>query len=139
MWRKLTKCIENTLSKLFAAQRRPNAAPVLSEDTIAQHDHTHGNQLTLHQFWNGTWDNQSLERAAGGDIPKYSLETFRESEVNRCSHCETPLGSSLGANVYVPIDLTMSLQEAYGCAKCANLACGVCAVERDQRYCLDCV
>jgi hypothetical protein len=139
IWRRLTKCIEKTISKLFAAQRRPEAAPILSEDTVAQHNRTCGNQPTLFAFWNDTWDHRYLERAAAPTFANYSLESIHDFELNHCSHCETLLRSSPGANMHVPIDLSLSIQEAFGCANCGKLVCDLCAVEREKRSCLECI
>lgn len=132
--RKLITVAENTIEKLFAAQRQhPQPHPVLSEAMVAEHDRSMRNrhQPTLHAFWD---PGHGFEYSAVNE----SMETIRDIELNRCAHCDNLLRSSPGAAMDVPLELDAPINEVFGCHNCGRLACDMCAVEMEHRVCLEC-
>lgn len=125
---------ETTLDKLFGAQRqRPFADPVVPEPTKTTHDRSTRHQPTLHAFWNP--QHSYIEHLAA---PAESMDVVPTVELDRCTHCDTPLRLTPDAVVGVPLDTDGLVHEGFGCRECGRLACDMCAVEMDRRVCLEC-
>ncbi|EON62493.1 hypothetical protein W97_01716 [Coniosporium apollinis CBS 100218] len=120
---------ENTISKLFTAQREyPHAAPVLSQPLAPPPTAVPTSQKsTLHAFWN-------LPPTHAHTVSAQShTAAFEEPQGLRCDDCDTALAPGDSMDV----DMGGSAGE-YTCASCGRRVCDTCAVVGDERRCLHC-
>lgn len=130
---------ENTLQKLFSAQRNhPDASPVPSDAPHVQQPMlaiSKPQKSTLHSFWK--------QLPAPPVQPIFSLQPQLQSpaaHLPRCDDCDTPLQS---VNDSMDVDMDMDMGGAvesnpFACADCSKNVCGTCAVVSTQRHCLQC-
>lgn len=130
--------IENTLQKLFAAQRtHPNAAPVPSENVDASQSQTttapKPQKSTLHSFWK--------QLPAPPVQPPTSVSPLQQaSDLPRCEDCDAHLQAE---HESMDVDMDMEMGGAvesspFACADCGKSVCGTCAVVSNRRHCLGC-
>jgi hypothetical protein len=131
--------IENTLQKLFSAQRNhPDASPVPSDTISAQPALaiSKPQKSTLHSFW------KQLP-APPVQQPIFSYQTQQQqfdAQLPRCDDCDTPLQSG---DDRMDVDMDMGMGGAvesspFACSDCGKNVCGTCAVVSARRHCLQC-
>lgn len=126
---------ENTVHKLFLAQRQPNASPVPSAQPDAQPSLTVAKpqKSTLHSFW--------TIAAPPVQVPIFSYHTTQSrvgTQGPRCEDCDAQLDIEEGV-MDVDMDMGgMDEEGAFACVDCGRSVCGTCAVVRDVRRCLQC-
>jgi hypothetical protein len=142
----LTSSIENTIHKLFSAQRNhPDASPIPSSFLPAPQQTTHApstqlppQKSTLHSFWN--------IRAPPVQSPIFQLhQQVAPTSWNapRCEECDAPLQAEADDALAVDMDVDMDAGDGVGrsgfaCGECGKNVCGTCAVVGDARCCLQC-
>ncbi|EMD89619.1 hypothetical protein COCC4DRAFT_186031 [Bipolaris maydis ATCC 48331] len=130
---------ENTLNKLFSAQRN-------HRDIIAPTSHSLSSQQstlaiskpqksTLHSFWK--------ELPAPPVQPIFSIPVQlnqSSSPLARCDDCDTPLrGEHDSMDIDMDTDLEGSVEgSSFACNDCGRNVCGTCAVVSATRHCLQC-
>ncbi|RMZ69359.1 orf21 [Pyrenophora seminiperda CCB06] len=130
---------ENTLNKLYAAQRHhASASPMLCDTTTPlpveqQQPMSKPQKCTLHAFW------KELPAPPVQPISS-SLPTQQEQKLPRCDDCDTPLQSgSDSMDVEMDMDLGDALETSpFACSDCGKNVCGTCAVVSSTRHCLQC-
>ncbi|KAF2132188.1 hypothetical protein P153DRAFT_334837 [Dothidotthia symphoricarpi CBS 119687] len=130
--------VENTLDKLFAAQRsHPHAAPISSDALPAQQPTlviSKPQTSTLHSFW------KQLP-APPVQTPIFTSELQLYPTVvqsPRCDDCESPLQSE-GDGMDVDTDVGGAVEcNPFACSDCGKNVCGICAVVSTTRHCLQC-
>jgi hypothetical protein len=124
---------ENTLNKLFAAQRnQPHASPI-SSDTMALQDTTISKpqRSTLHSFW---------KQLPAPPTQPPSFASRSQPQLPSCEDCDTSLQS---VNDSMDVDMDVDMGSAveshpYACSDCGKNVCGTCAVVSSRRHCLQC-
>ncbi|KAF2192099.1 hypothetical protein K469DRAFT_716587 [Zopfia rhizophila CBS 207.26] len=126
---------ENTISKLFSAQRNhPHAEPILS-DSHPQPQHAPVVQKsTLHSFWKLP--------APPVQPPTIHIQHHQVApqtwNAPRCEDCDTPLQSeTVGMDVDMDLDGNGAGNQ-FACQDCGRSICGTCAVVASARHCLQC-
>ncbi|OAL52716.1 hypothetical protein IQ07DRAFT_381151 [Pyrenochaeta sp. DS3sAY3a] len=132
---------ENTLNKLFSAQRNhPQASPIPSDTLIAQQlpaqTTVKSQRSTLHSFWKQlpAPPVQALTFSTPAPTVQQALHQ------DRCEDCDTVLQSE---NDSMDVDVDMDMGGAvesrpFGCSDCGKNVCGTCAVVSTKRHCLQC-
>lgn len=127
---------ENTVHKLFLAQRQPHSAfpvPPAPADNQPALAVTKPQKSTLHSFWNIA--------APPVQAPIFSYgATHSHVEVQgpRCEDCDAHLQVEEGS---MDIDMNvdrMGDEGVFACTECGRNVCGTCAVVGDVRRCLQC-
>ncbi|KAH7402878.1 hypothetical protein BKA66DRAFT_507732 [Pyrenochaeta sp. MPI-SDFR-AT-0127] len=130
---------ENTLNKLFAAQRnQPQASPIPSDPVPFQEPAlvtSKPQKSTLHSFWK--------QLPAPPVQPIFVSTPVHHQEASnapRCEDCDTPLQSGTDS-MDVDIDMDMGgavVGDSFACNDCGKNVCGTCAVVSTRRHCLQC-
>ncbi|KAF1933896.1 uncharacterized protein M421DRAFT_107430 [Didymella exigua CBS 183.55] len=126
---------ENTVHKLFFAQRQSHASPVRSVPADAQSalTVTKPQKSTLHSFWNIA--------APPVQTPIFSYQTPHAQigwQGPRCEDCDARLEVEEG-RMDIDMDMDgMGNEGAFACRECGRSVCGTCAVVGDVRTCLQC-
>ena len=124
---------ENTVQKLFLAQRQPQTPIPSTQPDAPPLTVAKPQKSTLHSFWTIS--------APPVQSPIFSYHTpasqTRESGP-RCEDCDACLDAEEGG---MDIDMNMGGMEeegAFACRQCERSVCGTCAVVGDVRRCLQC-
>ncbi|KAF1937331.1 hypothetical protein EJ02DRAFT_357064 [Clathrospora elynae] len=131
---------ENTLNKLFAAQRNhPEASPIPSDTLPLQHPSqaiAKPQKSNLHSFWKQlpTPPVQSLAFS----LPVHVTQAA--SQRPRCDDCDNSLQcASDGMDVDMDADMGRAVEGSpFACNDCGKNVCGTCAVVSMTRHCLQC-
>ncbi|CAO2657127.1 Nn.00g032530.m01.CDS01 [Neocucurbitaria sp. VM-36] len=130
---------ENTLNKLFAAQRQhPDASPIPSETLPPQQPSQAAvkpQKSTLHSFW------KQLPAPPVQPL-SFAVPTPVQQEMaqGRCEDCDTLLRSD-NESMDVDVDMDMGgavASSSFACSDCGKSVCGTCAVVSNRRHCLQC-
>ncbi|KAF2691710.1 hypothetical protein K458DRAFT_381552 [Lentithecium fluviatile CBS 122367] len=125
---------ENTISKLFSAQRKhPHAEPIMS-DALPSQSTTIVQRLTqkstLHTFWKLP--------APPVQPPAFPIPQQHMSNTPRCEDCDATLQQDVNAiDVDMEVDGPME-RSPFACDDCGRAVCGTCAVVACRRHCLGC-
>ncbi|KAH7078676.1 hypothetical protein BKA63DRAFT_541454 [Paraphoma chrysanthemicola] len=131
---------ENTLQKLFAAQRNhPVPSPVPSDPTPSQQPavtFAKPQKSTLHSFW------KQLP-APPVQAPIFSMQPPVQPIDTRlpcCEDCDSPLQSvNDSMDIDMDVDMGGSVESnLFACSDCGKNVCGTCAVVSTKRHCLQC-
>ncbi|KAF1951662.1 hypothetical protein CC80DRAFT_597131 [Byssothecium circinans] len=131
---------ENTIHKLFTAQRQnPRAEPIPSDTLPAQHSTpaVHKPQkYTLHAFWKLP---APPVHAPIFQQPQQQ-QRAQTSSVPHCEDCDAPLHSETdGMGMDVDMEVEGQVERGrYSCNDCGRNVCGTCAVVSSSRHCLQC-
>ncbi|KAF2254477.1 hypothetical protein BU26DRAFT_537266 [Trematosphaeria pertusa] len=124
---------ENTINKLFSAQRKhPHAEPIMSDSLPQNHAPAvqKPQKSTLHSFWNLP--------APPVQPPTIHIQPPTDANTPRCQDCDTWLHSEAG-DMDVDMDIDGPLERSvFGCHDCGRNVCGTCAVVSNTRHCLQC-
>ncbi|KAF1914079.1 hypothetical protein BDU57DRAFT_456407 [Ampelomyces quisqualis] len=125
---------QNTLQKLFSAQRNPpDASPVpapIHQPALAL---SKPQKSTLHSFWKQL-PAPPVQPAFAVHPPLQSLHAHPP----RCDDCDTPL-QSVNHGMHVDMDMGGAVEShPFACIDCGKHVCGTCAVVSTQRHCLQC-
>ncbi|KAF2102399.1 hypothetical protein NA57DRAFT_51980 [Rhizodiscina lignyota] len=121
---------ENTINKLFSAQREnPRASPVPSHSSDISTSSIN-QKSTLHSFWSLPQPPRVSPSAAPHSTG------FDNPNLPRCEDCEAALGSSDGMDVDM-MDTDDGVDE-HQCQVCGRRVCDGCAVSMELRRCLGC-
>jgi len=137
----LTPTTENTLSKLFAAQKQhAQASPALRQTTpaVSEPSTTRSSapaqKSTLHSFW-------AIQRPVPPPtVVIHHAPEFEDPERPRCDDC----GSNLNAGDVGMMDIDMTSDDngagssPFACFGCRRRVCDMCAVVANERSCLHC-
>lgn len=139
---------QNTLAKLYNAQKNERVAPINSEVSFSSpsnnvvsgfgdHQHEH-RQQSLHSFFNIRQSQPCKE------VPSPYQHLYSQSSTEGCYGCGNHLHSNVsdpsGEQDMMVIDQLSgtALDEDYECAACRRRVCDTCAVRGDHRICLEC-
>lgn len=133
--------VENTLNKLFSAQRNhPQASPIPSDTLVVQQlpaqTTVKSQRSTLHSFWKQLPAPPVQPLIFSAPAPTVQ----QASHQDRCEDCDTVLQSE---NDSMDVDMDMDMGGAvesrpFGCSDCGKNVCGTCAVVSTKRHCLQC-
>ncbi|EDU49794.1 hypothetical protein PtrSN002B_005364 [Pyrenophora tritici-repentis] len=133
---------ENTLNKLYAAQRNHldamqcDTPPVKESATIpTTMPVSKPQKSTLHSFWK--------QLPAPPVQPIFSVPVQQDqipSHLPTCDDCDTPLQSgNESMDVDMDLDMRGPLERSpFACNDCGKNVCGTCAVVSTTRHCLQC-
>ncbi len=130
-------CAENTLNKLFAAQRNhPHAEPIPSETLVQapQPLTSKPQKSTLHSFWKQLPAPQAQPLVFSLPMPAQQV-----AHGPRCDDCDTPLQSEDAMDMDINMDNDAPVGESpFACSECGKNVCSTCAVVATKRHCLQC-
>ncbi|XP_014559223.1 hypothetical protein COCVIDRAFT_92257 [Bipolaris victoriae FI3] len=130
---------ENTLNKLFSAQRNHRDITAPTSHSLSSQQSTLAiskpQKSTLHSFWK--------ELPAPPVQPIFSMPVQlaqSSSPLARCDDCDTPLQSEYDSmDIDMDADLEGSVEgSSFACNDCGRNVCGTCAVVSATRHCLQC-
>lgn len=130
---------ENTLNKLFAAQRNPPQASPTPLDTLPIQEPapitSKPQKSTLHSFWK-----QLPAPPVQPIFFSTPVQLQEPSHVLRCEDCDAPLQSGTDSmDVDVDMDMGGAVESSpFTCNDCGKNVCGTCAVVSTRRHCLQC-
>ncbi|KAF2641681.1 hypothetical protein P280DRAFT_468239 [Massarina eburnea CBS 473.64] len=145
------ECIihENTIQKLFTAQRQnPHASPIPSDTLPSPHQPTpifeKPQKSTLHTFWKLP--------APPVQAPSPLFQHARQQQqppppppphLPHCEDCDAPLhaytdGMDMGMGMDTDMDIDGPMEGSSACQDCGRNVCGACAVVARARLCLGC-
>lgn len=151
--------IENTISKLFQAQRlHPHASPIPTNPPQPQQQiqtPQHFQQApavqksTLHSFWKITAPAPPVQPPSQTLNPHHSVAPSTYIPPH-CEDCDAPLhpdSSSSASAMAMDIDSGGAVtagtcseeNNEFACGDCGRWICGTCAVVGDRRVCLGCI
>jgi hypothetical protein len=130
---------ENTIHKLFAAQRQnPHAEPILSESSPPPSPNPSKpiQKSTLHSFWNLpalAVQPPTIHITAPHQVaPQTGFAAW-------CEDCDAPLREEAGGmDTDVDMDGGAGENSVFACIDCGKHVCGTCAVVSNARHCLRC-
>ncbi|EFQ92776.1 hypothetical protein CFE70_009122 [Pyrenophora teres f. teres 0-1] len=131
---------ENTLNKLYAAQRNHLDVSAMQCDTRPTEEAatiavSKPQKSTLHSFWK--------QLPAPPVQPIFSVPVQQNqppSQLPTCDDCDTPLQSGNDSmDVDMDVDMRDPLERCpFACNDCGKNVCGTCAVVSTTRHCLQC-
>ncbi|KAF2818760.1 hypothetical protein CC86DRAFT_450399 [Ophiobolus disseminans] len=131
---------ENTLHKLFAAQRNHVEASALPSDVTPVQQPTQAiakpQKSTLHSFWKQL-PTPPVQPSIFSALPP--PQRF-DAQSPRCEDCDASL-QSVNDSMDVDMDVDMSgavESNIFACSDCGKNVCGTCAVVSTRRHCLQC-
>ncbi|KAJ4286437.1 hypothetical protein N0V90_013137 [Kalmusia sp. IMI 367209] len=124
---------ETTINKLFSAQRKPHAEPILSDTLPSQQAPAaqKPQKSTLHTFWN-------IISAPPMQPPPVQMPHGHDTNAPHCEDCDTPLEKDANdMDVDMEVDGPRE-RNSFACIECGRNICGKCAVVSSTRHCLQC-
>lgn len=133
------RCSENTLSKLYSAQRNQRDVPATTCQSLPMQPSivvtSKPQKSTLHSFWK--------QLPAPPVQPIFSAIEQQDQgflQSTGCEDCDKPLQSE---NESMDIDMDTDYAQNVGCSPfacsdCGRNVCGTCAVVSATRHCLQC-